>query len=469
MKILNKSSIALPQEQKSKDVMSPLSFTSFIDFLAGNSYHDLSAHVALSYYRKVSPIFDAVDRISDEVSSIEPVLYDKKKEEYITDHPVLELLNNPNAFASGDLFIKELCTYYLVTGNAYLRGTGGINKPPKELFNEHPTTVTITPNNRDGFPQQYEVTTTVEGKIYKRVEQGVDYRFVDPMELGEIFHIKTVNPTASTSYLYGMSRLTPIYYEIEQYLHASVHNLALLKNGATPSGIMSTEKNLTDDQYQRLLAEMGRFFQGAENAGRPMIAEGGLKYSSMSMNNRDMDFLKLKVDVRDMLYNNFRIPLPFVSREQMTLANMEAAKYIFYDNVILPTFKRLMTDLSLALLPRYGLDPKDYELSYQEESIPTLVQRHFEETKDLNDMGVLTKNEIRLRLGYEELEGHDILYQPMNLIPTGAELEEPQDLQKQYKYFKNYLMKQKDSEGKALYTEEEIDQLAEQEGLLNVN
>lgn len=480
MDIVTKTNLpALVTEQKSgQAINSPVNFVSFMDFLQGNSLHDLSAHVALTYYRKVSPIFDAVDRLTDEMASIRPVIYDKKKEEYITDHPLLDLLNRPNAFQSGDLFIKEMATYFLVTGNTYIEATGAVNRPALELFTDHPSNITITADQNDGYPDKYSVTTKIHNENFKREEFGTSYRYLNDFDTREILHIKTVNPTNSMDYLYGMSRLTPIYYEIEQYMNASVHNLALLKNGATPSGVLSTEQNLNDDQYQRLLLEMNKFFQGAENAGRPMVAEGGLKYSSISHNNKDMDFLNLKKDVRDMLYSNLRIPLAYISRDQMTMSNMDAAKYIFYDNAVLPFYKRLMNDLGDKLMPRYGLDPDQFDVTYEESSIPTLVMRHFEETKELNSMSVLSKNEIRTRLGYDEKEGLDDVLQPANLIPAGEEpaaLIPPKpagspidDEEKGWYIFHKALSAKLDEAGQRLYSDDEIKLMAIEERLIDV-
>ena len=47
-------------------------------------------------------------------------------------------------------------------------------------------------------------------------------------------------------------------------------------------------------QFERLKRELEDSFQGARNAGRPLLLEGGLDWKAMSLSPRDMDFISLK-------------------------------------------------------------------------------------------------------------------------------------------------------------------------------
>src|SRR3546814_6015373 len=66
---------------------------------------------------------------------------------------------------------------------------------------------------------------------------------------------------------------------------ATVWNKALLDNAARPSGALVYDPGeagaaLSGEQFDRLKAEMEAAFQGAGNAGRPMLLEGGLQWRS---------------------------------------------------------------------------------------------------------------------------------------------------------------------------------------------
>lgn len=476
--------------------ISPLgNMFSFIEYLVQRGAYDLSAYVTLTYYRRVAPVFDAVDRIADEVAGIRPVIYDNTTEEFIETHPLLTLLNRPNPMQSGSEFMKAVAIYKLVTGNSYVTATGGMKRPPLELYTQVPTRVSITPDQIDGYAGTYSVASVNDSVKFNRVEMDGRFRYIDDDDMRELMHLRTFNPGDGIDTLYGMSKLTPVYYEIEQWINASIHNLSLLRNGATPSGVLSTEKNLTDDQYNRLNKEMEKYFMGPRNAGRPLIAEGGLEYSAMGMTNKDMDFDNLKKGIQDTLYSVLRIPLPMVSRAQMTLSNLDNSKYIFYDNAVLPMFNSVFDDLGDALMPRFKLDPMRYTLTYMPDEIPSLAARHMEETKNLNDMNKLTPNEVRARLGYGQVEGGDVLYQPSTNIPIGqdddlsdeaATDEETQILnedppadddeggedsgssRKALAHFTKFMRKKVDAKGKRLYTDQKIATFAKKHGLLNL-
>ncbi len=51
---------------------------------------------------------------------------------------------------------------------------------------------------------------------------------------------------------------------------------------------------MTGEQFARLKAELDLSFQGAKNAGRPLLLEGGLDWKSLSLSPKDMDFVEAK-------------------------------------------------------------------------------------------------------------------------------------------------------------------------------
>src|SRR3546814_18832722 len=65
---------------------------------------------------------------------------------------------------------------------------------------------------------------------------------------------------------------------------------------------------LSGEQFDRLKAEMEAAFQGAGNAGRPMLLEGGLKWQAMSMTPADMDFVGLKAAAAREIALAFGVP-----------------------------------------------------------------------------------------------------------------------------------------------------------------
>ncbi len=185
----------------------------------------------IGYYFKSSPVFTALDLLSDNVSSVSPVLKDLNKDEFIYEHPLLDLLNNPNPFTDGELFMDSLVNYFKLTGNTYINIVG--SGKPLELYVLKPTDITIHADSRDGYPGEYTYNSNTVGISYKRDNKNL---FVSGNG-NQIGHLRNFNPLYSNNNLLGVSDLAACELEISQYLLASIHNNSLIQNQSRPSGL----------------------------------------------------------------------------------------------------------------------------------------------------------------------------------------------------------------------------------------
>jgi hypothetical protein len=71
---------------------------------------------------------------------------------------------------------------------------------------------------------------------------------------------------------------------------------------------MKRPKALTADQFERLKEELAAGFSGHDNAGRPMLLEGGLRWQSLSLTPADMDFAGLKAAAAREIALAFGVP-----------------------------------------------------------------------------------------------------------------------------------------------------------------
>jgi len=96
---------------------------------------------------------------------------------------------------------------------------------------------------------------------------------------------------------YGMSPIDAAAASIDLHNAASAWNKALLDNAARPSGALIYAANscvMRGEQFARLKSELELSFQGARNAGRPLLLEGGLDWKPLSLSPKDMDFVEAK-------------------------------------------------------------------------------------------------------------------------------------------------------------------------------
>jgi len=402
-------------------------------------------------YIDACPVFTATRLIADAVSSINIVLQDKNAD-FIYDHEALTLLRNPNPFTDGQLFLKEITSFFILTGNNYINIIG--EKKPVEINNLKPQDITIQAGN-DGYAGEYNYSSYNYNSIYKR---DINKRFIDQRK-NELIHLRDFNPLFSSTNLFGSSMFLGCQLEIAQYVEAGIHNYSLIKNGARPSGIISYKgtDTISAEQVDGIMGVIRNKLRGAKNAGEPAFLNGDFVWQPLSQTTKDMDFQAMKKSVSEAIYSAVKIPLPMVSPDNMSFANMDASKYIFYDNAVLPILKRILSFLTQKLLSRYP-NAQGLKFAYDESTIEALQIRKFETAKLGTQIGSLTDNEIRAIIGYEALIGGDTLYKPQNLIPSGQDnyTADNRDQPVGKSEFIRIMQEQKKLDGSKLYHDEYI-------------
>jgi len=430
----------------------------------GFSQRIITPQRALWYYDIASPLATAVDLINDEFKTLEIAL--STNGDVTLDAPILEFLQKPNDDMTIEDFLETMGIYFLVTNEVYIIAEGAnVNRPPTELILVSPEIVDVQRSRTDTFIDKIEVHKHNQAKeTFLRDE--TQFRFFNRDGTAEIWQIKGFN-TRHTGR--GKSKLSSIQYELDQYIEASVHNLSLLRKGLKPSGAFSMEDQLPDDQFERLKEQIDNFYSGSANAGQSLVLDNGLEFSEMSINPKDMDFAELKKSVTTAIFNRYKVPLPLVNPDKMTLANMDSAKLNLYDNAVLPFAQRMFAELTAFLRPRFKLTDKQTIVPFMD-SITALQTRRNEELKTKEALNVLTINEIRTEIGEEKIaEGGDIVYIPSNVVPAGTappEIPPANEATKTTREsFTKILKAEVDIKGNRTYTDEDIERIADEEGL----
>lgn len=360
-------------------------------------------------YSKNSAVYTAINKITTACKGIEWELYTrngKSLTEAPDTHPLYKLLYKPNPMQDLASFIESIVGFEMIAGNSYIEANNGDSpgviskKPPIELWPVRPDKMKIIPGSL-GYPLFFEFGYS-----------GRTFRWpVDQVTLkSKIAHWKTFNPTNDW---YGLAPLQAALLQLDQNNSAQRWNLALLQNSATPSGVLQMQVSdanprgeLTEEQYARLKSEFDSNYTGARNAGRPMIIEGGLKWQSISLSPKDMDFLKGKEVTTTDIFLIFGIPPELVGLGQKTFSNYKEARLAFYEETILPTMDALRGLLNNWLCPMFG---DNLYLDYDKDDIEALTVRRESKYAALQPVTFLTPNEKREQVGYEDIEGGDQL------------------------------------------------------------
>jgi len=88
----------------------------------------------------------------------------------------------------------------------------------------------------------------------------------------------------------GMSWLTPVIREIQGDGAATDHKLAFFRNGATLQTVVSLDKDVKEEAFERLVRKMNIAHQGAANAYKTMYVGGGADVKVVGADLRQLDF-----------------------------------------------------------------------------------------------------------------------------------------------------------------------------------
>ena len=140
---------------------------------------------------------------------------------------------------------------------------------------------------------------------------------------------------------------------------AGAWNKALLDNAARPSGALvfagQAGTALSDTQFDRLKAELEASYQGAANAGRPLLLDGGLDWKPLSLSPKDMDFVEAKNGAAREIALAFGVPPLLLGLPgDNTHSNYAEANRAFYRQTVIPLARRTAEAIAQWLGPAFG-------------------------------------------------------------------------------------------------------------------
>jgi len=329
--------------------------------------------------------FRAVKLIAEAAAALPMVLQDAERRYEV--HPVLDLLRRPNGAQGRAELLETLFGQLLLSGNGYLEAVGGEEGLPFELHVLRSDRMSILPGS-DGWPVAYDYV--VGGKKHRfKVGEGVS----------PICHIKSFHPQDDH---YGFSPMQAAATAVDVHNSASRWSKALLDNAARPSGAIvyrggDGQAALSPDQYDRLVNEMESHHQGARNAGRPMLLEGGLDWKPMGFSPSDMEFQKTKETASREIALAFGVPPMLLGIPgDATYANYQEAHRAFYRLTVLPLATRVTAQISEWLV-RFGADA--VELKPDLDQVAALSGERDQQWQRVNGAEFLTQAEKRRLLG----------------------------------------------------------------------
>jgi HK97 family phage portal protein len=358
-------------------------------------------------YQKNVVAFQAINKTGDAIAAMKWIAKDARGNE-VKVSGLLDLIRQPNPLQSGPEFMRALVGFFRISGNGYMERVM-VGQQPRELYALRPDRMQVKPS-ATGFPAGYRFSVG---------SSGADFDADPRTGKSDIRHIKSFNPLDDW---YGMSPLMAGAYAVDQHNESMQWMQSLLQNGAAPSGAMELgEGALTDDQFNRLKAEIDEKYTGSTNAGRPMLLEGGLKWTQMGLSPVDVAIIETKYSAaRDVSLALGVPPLLLNIPGDSTYSNYKEARLAFYEETVIPLAEYIRDELNAWLSASFGGVTLDIDL----DKIPAITEKRREMWMMADASTDLTINERREIKGYDKLTtGGDEILVSSSMIPLAMAVE----------------------------------------------
>ena len=352
-------------------------------------------------YQKNVVVYRAITQVTRAAASVPWRLFRRTRagRQAVEAHALLDLLARPNPTMAHAEFVEAVTGFFLIAGNSFVEAVpaGGT---PRELWVLRPDRMKVIAGP-SGLPQGFVFSLA-----------GAERRWdADPVTgRAPILHLKSFHPRDDW---YGLSPVEPAASAIDQRNESDTWNMALLQNGARPSGALvydpqgGAAANLSEEQFARLKQEIAEQYSGARNAGRPMLLDGGLSWREMSLSPKEMDFLEARHAAARDIAQAFGVPPQLLGIPgDNTYSNYREARLALWEETVIPLLHHLRDEFNGWLAPLFedGL-----ELDHDLDRVPALTLRRERAWARLKDADFLTINEKRAAAGFGPLPGGDAL------------------------------------------------------------
>jgi len=368
-----------------------------------SAYADTSASpVTFDSALQLSSVWACVKLISETVSSLPLTVYKltPNGRRIDTNHPLTLLFNGKvNRYQTKIEFFETVLLNLLTSGNSYCY-VQKINDRIVGLLPLMSADMTTTLLENGSIVYEYATDTGVN--IYAE---------------SNIWHLKLMGN--------GVIGLSPLAYQrntlgIAQAAESAVTNI--YKNGAKPSGVLSMDKFLTQEQRDLVRSKFYNLSAGSEE--RLMVLEGGMKFDAISLSPQDIELLASRQFQISEICRWYGVPSVMINDTSSSTvwgSGIEQIVSGFYKLTLRPLMEKIEASILINLMTTSDAQRHEVEFDFNALTRSDLKTR-FDSYRVGIYGGFMTPNEARRLEGMPDEEGGDSLYmQGANMKLTDIE------------------------------------------------
>lgn len=312
----------------------------------------------------------------------------------IVTHPALSIMKQPNPYYTTFEFMEASQQHIELTGECFwmVDYGGGKTTFPTNLWLIRPDMIDVVPS-----PDNY-----IQGYIFKSPD-GVQI----PIEVNEIIHTKMANPLDQYR---GVGPIQTVMSAIDALRKASDYNRNFFLNDATPGGVIQIPDSWSDREWDEFTERWREAHQGLNRAHRIAVLQQGAQWVPMSPTPKDMDFVHLIEENRDLIREAFGIHKAMLGNaNDVNRANAETAEEVFAAWQLIPRLNRIRETWNCKFLPLFGSMGEGVEFDYENPSPDDREADNAELVAKSNSAKVLVEagwkpDEVLLTVGLPAME-----------------------------------------------------------------
>nr|DAM15263.1 MAG TPA: Portal [Bacteriophage sp.] len=289
---------------------------------------------------QMTAVYACVRVLSEAVAGLPLHLYrytDKGSKEKAIDQPLYFVLHDePNPEMTSFAFRETLMTHLLLWGNAYAQIIRNGKGEVVALYPLMPNRMTVDRDEKGQLYYEYQ-TSSDEAKTMK----GSTVR----LKPSDVLHV----PGLGFDGLVGYSPIAMAKNAIGLAIAAEEYGSKFYANGAAPSGVLEHPGILKDPSKVR--DSWNETFGGSGNAHKIAVLEEGMKYTPISINPSEAQFLETRKFQIDEIARIFRVPPHMIGDlERSTFSNIEQQSLEFVKYTLEPWLVRWEQSMTRALI-----------------------------------------------------------------------------------------------------------------------
>ncbi len=348
-------------------------------------------HNYKAYYEYLEVVNRAVNMIVDDAAEIplrvgEPIQGLNSVTKGIRRSRVDLLLNKePNPFQDVSTFKRNLIIDYILDGNIFIYFDG------VSLYHLPANYMDIEPDKR----------TYVQGYTF---QTSIDYT------PNEIIHVKE---NSFHSIYRGTSRLRAAQRSMSQLTRMREFQDNFFKNGAVPGLVIKSPSVISEKNKERMIQSWVTRYRPDGGGRRPLVLDGGMELDSISnINFRELDF-ESSIDSANKEVLKV-LGVPPIMLDSGNNANIRPNHRMYYLETVLPIVEKM-----IKALERYF----GYTITPDISNIPALQPELRDSAayySTLVNAGIITPNEAREALNYDEVFGAGEIRVPANIAGSAS-------------------------------------------------